>query len=108
MNALAIALAVCLEAQDPKTDPPKADELPIEAYWKDGLRFRTKDGNFEAHVGGRAILHARTFFDRPDDGTAPLRTVPDSFFFREAYLESSGTLNGEVRRPRRQRGARSC
>ncbi len=72
-----------------------ASEAPLEAFWKDGLRFRSRDKNFEAHVGGRVVLHARTIIDRPDDGTAPLRTVPDSFFFREAYLEADALLYQE-------------
>jgi phosphate-selective porin OprO/OprP len=86
-------------AGDTKQDVPPAakpaDEFPIEAYWKDGLKFRTKDGNFQAHIGGRVILHGRTVFDRPDDSAAPLRTVPDSLFFRETYLEAEGTVYKE-------------
>jgi phosphate-selective porin len=68
---------------------------PLETYWEDGLRFRSKDKNFEAHVGGRIVLHGRTIFDRPDDNTAPLRSVPDSLFFREAYLEADAKIYKE-------------
>ncbi len=81
------------EAPRPAAASP--DGSPLEATWKDGLRFRSKDGAFEAHVGGRIVLHARTIFDRPDDDTAPLRSVPDSAFFREAYLEADATIYKE-------------
>ncbi len=81
-----------------KAAPAGAQELtesPLDVYWKDGLRFRSRDRNVEAHVGGRVVLHGRTIWDRPDDGAAPLRTVPDSFFFREAYLEADALLYRE-------------
>lgn len=82
-----------LEERQQVETPPS--ESPIEVYWKDGLRFRSKDKAFEAHVGGRIVLHARTIFDRPDDDAAPLRSVPDSVFFREAYLEADAKVYKE-------------
>jgi phosphate-selective porin OprO/OprP len=69
--------------------------MPIEMYFKDGLRFRTKDGNFEGRFGGRLLGHSRTVFDRPDDDTAPTRSVPDTFFVRQARLETEGTFYKE-------------
>jgi phosphate-selective porin len=68
---------------------------PVDVFWKDGLRFISRDKNIEAHVGGRIVLHGRTVFDRPDDTTAPLRSVPDSVFFREAYLEADAKIYKE-------------
>ena len=55
-----LAMCVALTTQD----PPKPDETPVEVYLKDGLRFRTKDGNFEARIGGR-------FIDSRSRGTNP-------------------------------------
>ena len=81
------------EPEGPVTAQPPG--VPLEAYWENGLRFRTEDGAFEGHVGGRVLVHGRTVFDRPDDDSAPLRSVPDSMFFREAYLQVDGTAYSE-------------
>ncbi|HEX7897695.1 MAG TPA: porin [Planctomycetota bacterium] len=86
-----LALCVMLTTQD----PPKPDETPVEVYLKDGLRFRTKDGMFEARIGGRFLGHVRTIFDRPDDDTDPRRTVPNTAFVRQARLEMEGTFYKE-------------
>ncbi len=86
------ALRPAFAAQDDQVEPV---EMPIEAYWKEGLRFRTKDGSFEGRVGGRAILHYRSLWDRPDDDTAPFRSVPDSFFARQIRFETEGTVYKE-------------
>ena len=75
---------------------PSEDGARIEAYWKNGLRFRSTDGAFEAHFGGRILVHGRTVFNRPDDDVAPLRSVPDSMFFREAYLQADGLAYSEL------------
>ena len=76
-------------------EPPKSDEVPLELYFKDGLRFRSKDGVFEGRIGGRFIGHYRTVFDRPDDGAAPLRSVPDAFFIRQIRFETEGLYKKE-------------
>jgi phosphate-selective porin OprO and OprP len=90
MSALATALLLSL-AQD----PAKTDETPVEVYLKDGLRFRTKDGSFQGRIGGRFIGHYRAVFDRPDDGTAPLRSVPDAAFIRQIRFETEGLFRQE-------------
>jgi phosphate-selective porin OprO/OprP len=89
---LALATVMACLAQDPA---PKPDENPVEVYFKNGLRFRTKDGALEARIGGRFIGHVRTVFDRPDEDAAPLRSVPDSAFVRQARLEMEGTYAKE-------------
>ena len=86
-----LALCVALTTQD----PPKPDETPVEVYLKDGLRFRTKDGNFEARIGGRFLGHIRSIFDRPDDDSDPRRSVPNTAFVRQARLEMEGTFYKE-------------
>lgn len=87
-----LALCAALSAQD----APKPDESPVEVYLKDGLRFRTKDGSFEARIGGRFLGHVRTVFDRPDDDVAaPFRSVPNTAFVRQARFEMEGTYAKE-------------
>lgn len=110
--SLSMTLAFVLsltQAQDPKPQPkpepkveaPKADapkvempkeRSPIDVWFEDGLRFKSKDGNFEAKIGGRYLAHYRTIFDRPQDTVAPVRSVPNTFFTRQARLETEGTL----------------
>ena len=95
MVAVLAALLVGL-AQDPA---PKPDENPVDVYFKDGLRFRSRDGAFEARIGGRLLAHYRTVFDRPDDDPTtpltPLRSVPNSAFVRQARLEMEGSYSKE-------------
>jgi phosphate-selective porin OprO/OprP len=81
-----LALLACLQ------DKP-SEETPLDVFYKDGLRFKTRDGTFEGYLNGYLRIHGRTIFDRPDDGTAPLRTVPDTIWMREARLETGGTFN---------------
>jgi len=59
----------------------------IDVTFSDGLRFKSLDGNFEAHVGGRFLEHAR-FLDHDTDE----QTAPDTFFVRQARLEIEGTF----------------
>lgn len=89
MTQLWMVLAI-LAAQDEKKPetPKKTDESPIKVEFKDGLKFKTEDGRFAAHVGGRLLAHFRTVFDRPDGP----RTSADTFFVRQARLEMSGTF----------------
>jgi phosphate-selective porin len=66
------------------------DELRSEwsANLSDGLRWRTKDGAFDVHAGGRFEEQFRQVFGRPDSS----RTSPDSFYVREAVLSIEGML----------------
>lgn len=86
-----------LPPEAPATAAPSNEFSALEVLFKDGLRFRTRDGNFDARLGGRMLTHYRTVVDRPDDSTAGdgLRTVPDSFFVRQARLELEGTVMKE-------------
>lgn len=54
--------------------------------------MRTKDGNFEARIGGRVLTPYRDVLDRPDDDTTPFWSVPDTAFVRQARFEMEGTL----------------
>jgi phosphate-selective porin len=66
------------------------DAVPLRVWHDDGLRFRAEDGSFEGYLTGFVRVHGRTIFDRPDDETAPLRTVPDSIFVRQGRFDLGG------------------
>jgi phosphate-selective porin len=80
-----IAALILVLAQDP--------ELPLEVRWDDGLRFHSPGGEIDAWLGGFVRVHSRTVFDRPDDDAAPLRSVPDGVFLRQARLDTGGTAH---------------
>lgn len=56
----------------------------VSAYWKDALKFKTEDDTLDAHLGGRVIMHNRTF-------TSENRNV-DSFYAKEIALHAQATL----------------
>lgn len=98
--SLWIPILALLQAQEPpQAAAPKADEIPLEVYFKDGIRFRAKDGSFEARIGGRMLAQVRTIFDRPDEepgaAGAPMKTLPDAAYVRQARLETEGTYRKE-------------
>lgn len=99
---LIVSLLLC-QATDPKPEPkpePKQEtksavpenKSPVDVWFEDGLRFKSRDGNFEGRLGGRYLAHYRQIFDRPADTAAPLRDLPNSFFTRQARIDLEGTL----------------
>lgn len=68
--------------------PERVSKLEKMFQFQDGLRFQTEDGNFTAHVGGRLLAHFRTVFDRDFARSG----AEDSFFLRQARIETSGTF----------------
>src|SRR5262245_41868453 len=108
--ALALMLSLLMsqgQAFDPEIEPqqdakpePKQEaksgfpegKSPIDLWFEDGLRFKSRDGNFEGRIGGRFLAHYRTIFDRPADTTPPLRDLPNTVFVRQARLEFEGTI----------------
>src|SRR5689334_18814058 len=63
--------------QDPKPEPKQETKSavpdgksPVDVWFEDGLRFKSRDGNFEGRIGGRFLAHYRTIFDRPADTAA--------------------------------------
>ena len=66
----------------------KQTESGLKVEFKDGLKVKSEDGNFNAHVGGRLLTHYRFVQDRPEG--AGTRSSPDTFFVRQARLEMSG------------------
>lgn len=87
---MSLLLALWAGLQDPAPAEP-----PLEVFYRDGLRFKSRDGAFEGYLTGYLRIHGRTIFDRPGDETAPLRTVPDTAWMREARLEFGGAFQEE-------------
>jgi len=79
-----------LEEQD-KKDAPKG-EADFKITFTDGIHFKTSDGNFDLHVGGRWEEEYRYTFNRPVDTGAGLRTSVNTFYAREMFLSLDGTL----------------
>ncbi len=65
------------------------DEGSVTASVTDGLRYKSKDGTTDIHVGGRFQEHARVVFNRPEGA----RTTPNGFFVRAARLQVDGTFH---------------
>jgi phosphate-selective porin OprO/OprP len=74
-------------AQDAKPQPK--EEPAITVSLKDGIHFRSSDGNLDSTLGGYAGIHYRFTAHRPNDNT---RTLPDSWFIRQLRPELSGTV----------------
>jgi len=56
---------------------------------KDGVHFKSADGNFDIILGGYTGIHWRTVAHRPHDD---VRTSPDSWYIRQARPELSGFI----------------
>lgn len=67
------------------------DEDDGSLTFADGLRFRSKAGEYDIHLGGRYEEQYRHILDRPDSS----RTLPNTFFTREAFLQADGVLMKE-------------
>ena len=72
--------------------PAAGEKSPIDVWFEDGLRFKSRDGNFEGRLGGRFLAHYRGIFGRPQDTAAPLRDLPNTFFVRQARIDLEGTI----------------
>src|SRR6185295_13762845 len=73
------------------TDPsqPSPGEPEIRVSLKDGVHFKSADGNFDIILGGYTGIHWRTVAHRPHDD---VRTSPDSWYVRQARPELSGFI----------------
>ena len=50
---------------DPKMEPPKPavqEKSPVDVWFEDGIRFKSRDGSFEGRLGGRFLAHFRDVF----------------------------------------------
>jgi phosphate-selective porin OprO/OprP len=86
MIRLLLALAA---AQEPAPAPQESKDPVLTATFKDGIRIKSSDGEFDMLVGGYLGYHYRAFAHRPEDD---VRTSPDSFFLRQARAELSGMI----------------
>lgn len=73
--------------KDDKSQPPA--EPAITVSLRDGVHFKSSDGNLDATLGGYAGIHYRVTAHRPNDN---VRTLPDSWFVRQLRPELSGTV----------------
>jgi len=80
----------------PAKPPDRTKEgLPLSLTYKDGIWFKSDDGNFTAVINGRILAHYRTVFDHPDDVPASAgasRIQPDTLFLRQARIDLQGTV----------------
>jgi phosphate-selective porin OprO/OprP len=74
------------------TDPSQKEpgtEPVIKVSLRDGVHFKSDDGNFDIILGGYIGIHYRVFADRPKDN---VRTSPDTWYIRQARPEISGLI----------------
>jgi phosphate-selective porin OprO/OprP len=80
---------------DPSQREP-GTEPEIKVSLRDGLHFKSADGNFDIIIGGYVGIHYRVTADRPnEDPSAPaaaLRSSPDTWYVRQARPEISGFI----------------
>lgn len=97
-NDLLLPLLVSLQARVSKLEgATDTDPFTFRAYWKNGLRFTTRNKAIDITVGGRIQIDA-AFFDVDQDlenisaigGTA--KKVTDQAELRRARLNMAGTL----------------
>ncbi len=79
----------------------KGKDTDFDVFWKDGLKFESKDGNFKAQIGGRIqVDYAKIDGDNPmvnDIETLEGNTLDGSGVeFRRARLFMSGTIYDSV------------
>jgi phosphate-selective porin OprO/OprP len=75
------------KAKDAKPQPK--EEPAITVSLRDGVHFKSSDGNLDATLGGYVGIHYRVVAHRPQDN---VRSSPDSWFIRQARPEFSGTV----------------
>jgi len=76
-------------ADEKPRDAKPPEEPPITVSLKDGIHFRSSDGNLDATLGGYVGVHYRFVAHRPQDN---VRTAPDSWYFRQVRPEIAGAI----------------
>jgi len=74
------------EAPAPGSPAAEAMSKQIDVFFNEGLKFKSKDGNFEGTIGGRVIWHARLYSNMNE------RQKIDTFDFRQVKLYMQGKL----------------
>jgi phosphate-selective porin OprO/OprP len=73
---------------DPSQKEPGTEPV-IKVSLRDGVHFKSEDGNFDIILGGYVGIHYRVFAHRPDDN---VKTSPDSWYIQQARPEISGFI----------------
>jgi phosphate-selective porin OprO/OprP len=73
---------------DPSQSEPGTEPV-IHVSLKDGVHFKSDDGNFDIILGGYVGIQYRVLAHRPDDD---VRTSPDTWYLRQARPELSGFI----------------
>jgi phosphate-selective porin OprO/OprP len=71
------------------SQPEPGTEPEIKVSLKDGVHFRSADGNFDILLGGYVGIHYRVFADRPKND---VKTSPDTWYLRQVRPELSGFI----------------
>ena len=89
------------QIEEPKKDKPEAALTDLKAFWKEGLTFVTRDGNFKLKTGGR-IQNDWLWMSEDNDiendvvGGSALGDQEDGTEFRRVRLRLSGLIYGNV------------
>jgi phosphate-selective porin OprO/OprP len=81
--------AAAFAQEPPKADPKPPSEPAISVTLKDGVHFRSEDGELDAMLGGYVGIHYRFIANRPQDNA---RAAPDTWFLRQVRPELAGTV----------------
>src|SRR6185436_1098793 len=82
-----LPLEMSLEEQDKAA---KVAEPEFKISFTDGIHFKSSDGIFDLHVGGRWLEEVRYTFGR--NNTSSARTAVNTFYIRELFISLDGTL----------------
>jgi phosphate-selective porin OprO and OprP len=80
------ALELKSESGVPDSGMKPASGVPVEVFFKDGIQFKTKGGELEAHIGGTLVFNGRGYYRWPE------RVSADHFLLRQARLVVEGKL----------------
>lgn len=76
-------------------EAPEKSPYDLHAFWKEGLRLESDDGNFKLKLGGRTAVDSAWFSD-DSELQRTLGNNQDGIEFRRAYLYMSGLINGWI------------
>lgn len=78
--------------QETRKKMVKAGLIPnFQAYWDQGLKFKSEDGNFKLSVGGR-IMNDWGWFDEDDDIKSAIGDQVDGTEFRSVRFSMQGSI----------------
>ena len=74
------------EAPEPGSPAAMAAGKKIDVFFKEGIYMKSADGNIDAHLGGRVIVHWRNFIYNNE------RNQVDTFAFRSVKFQLEGKI----------------